>query len=211
MEVTEDNKSDEVQNTNTKRRIVMTNGNGIRGSNSTRFQPIFISKKRITKIFCVLLEEIRSGKLWTKKTIDDGEDSIPTLEKSPFRKRLQKNPYAFVAVPISQKIEDRLRRAFPNIPAFLELFQWRPNYNRTGADFNFKDELAHEWFEIDENLDFSPEIGILKHFLYEQANNIIYLSFLVCSYEFLLSLMWVFEFTHMRRSILLIYLSRLSK
>ena len=92
--------------------------------------------------------------------------SFPLEKLGPFKKRLQKDPYAFVAVPISSKIDDRLRRAFPNTPAFLELIQWRPTDNSTGAeDFDFKDEFSHEWFDINEKLDFSPETGILNFFI----------------------------------------------
>ena len=90
---------------------------------------------------------------------------FPLETLTPFKKRLKKDPFAFLAVPISSKIEKRLRSSFPHTPTFLELIQWRPLDNSTGPDLVLKDELAHEWFEINQNLDFSPETGIFKLFL----------------------------------------------
>ena len=86
-------------------------------------------------------------------------------DKYKFRKRLQKDPTAFIAVPVRSKISQRLRDSFPHtLPPLLEIIQWRTiSDDRPHDDRVLEDDNNEKWFEIDSNEEFCPEQGILNY------------------------------------------------
>ena len=98
-----------------------------------------------------------------KREVMTAKYDFPLEDKYKFRKRLQRDPSAFVAVPVRSKINQRLLRYFPKtLPPLLEIIQWRKinTDERPHEDPVLVDDDVDNWFNIDIDEEFCPEQGI---------------------------------------------------
>jgi len=113
---------------------------------------------------------IHFWRTWNREIYEEQRQSMltrcpfPIETKTNFRQRLQKDPSAFLAVPVRKKIQTRLEDSFPNLPPLLEIIQWRKidMSDEPHDDPVLVDADSHHWFKIDSDAEFSPEQGILK-------------------------------------------------